>query len=66
MSLLCRQPGNWKQYVTSYESDNAQAAGNDQVTIQSTADNEHLVNLMAPSNSDHTAVPLEEPTTPAL
>ena len=51
----------WKlEPVHYYEenpvSDNSQAAGSDQVTIQSTADNEHSVNLMASSNSDHTAV----------
>lgn len=61
----------WKlEPVHYYEenpvSDNPQEAGSDQVAIQSTADNEHSVNLMAPSNSDHTAVLLEEPTSQAL
>ena len=52
-------------YEENPVSDNSQVAGSYQVTIQSAADNEDSVNLMAPSNSDHTAVPLEEPTSQA-
>ena len=48
MSLLYRQPGNWHYYEENPVSDNPQEAGSDQVAIQSTADNEHSVNLMAP------------------